>query len=210
MNSCSRQPTETARSWTWWSHGAIVWLATIAGVWTVLLCRASSFQAQAASLLRSMGSSDAAADYQQSCRILLCYGASSVIGVGLAWLMRRTRSQRLLLTNVVCGLLALYLLWSRPEEVIVFIPATSPFFVMVISLFAGVEALANLSGRWRCLFWVCFGLSAVAAAAVSRYVQAGLSLGFAAAPWIGWVEACLLLFFPIRWLATIWRRRNVL
>jgi hypothetical protein len=207
MNSCSRERTEAARSWDWWTHGAGLWLAIIAVVWTVLLCRASSFQAQAASLLLSEPSTDAVADYQQSVRILLCYGFSSVIGVGLVWLMRQTRSRWLLVTNAVCGLLAIYLLWSHPEEVIVFVPATSPFFVLVISLFAGVDALNHLHGRRSGLFWVCLGLSAAAAATVSTYIQVGLSTAFSAAPWIGGATVCLLLLFPTRSLTTIWRGR---
>jgi hypothetical protein len=122
--------------------------------------------------------------------------------------MHRTRSGRLILTSAVLSLLAVYLLWSRPEEVVVFIPSTSPFLVLLVSVFAGTEALTDLTGRWRLLFWLCLLLSTAIAAVAWPYVQLHLSLTAAMNPLIMAAEVSLLLLFPIRALTTAPFRRN--
>ena len=115
-------------------------MAAVVAVWLAPLTRAFRLLNYGSGVFAEDQSLDAWGDYMFGWQLLVSYGCSLLVGIGLVWLLCRTWNLLLLLPVSASLAIAFYVTWLQPESVIVLFPVMQPFRPAVFSALVGLAA----------------------------------------------------------------------
>ena len=115
-------------------------MAMVVAMWLAPIVRAFRLLNYGSGVFAEEQSLDAWSDFAFGGQLLISYGFSLMVGMGLVWLLCRTWNWLLLLPVAASLAIALYVTWLQPESVIVLFPIMQPFRPAVFSALVGLAA----------------------------------------------------------------------